>query len=408
MTPWRTFLYAWTLDRAADMLWTTVLAWLATTAPNPAVQGLILSAAVLPNLFMLLVGGALADKYGSAQVAKFTTVAKIALLGALMVSGTGGGALIALALVAAGLGAVDGFHDPALESWGTRLRRPDEQTEAAATEATLWRIAQTAGATLGGLLLGVSATLALSIGIGLYLIQRVLLEHLGRSPAGHWAGKTAPEFQGSAREQIGRGLAFLKNRPVLWATTSMQTLCTLTVGAVLMLLTASLVRDQGWPPVTYGIAAAGFGLGMATGAGTVMKRQQSGKSRRRPADVPYVAFVVGATGHLPLIALILAPETIGPVGLTVVLALFGLLVGPVSPIMHGFRRGQTPEHLFGVVAGTARLVVYGPEPLGPLAAGALVAVGGTKLAFGVIVIAAVSIAGIGAAGARLGEHAAVT
>lgn len=407
MTVWRSFLCAWGLDRCADMMWTTILAWLASDTSHPAAQGLILAAATVPHLAVLLLGGALADKYGSSTVAKLTTLAKASLLLVLLASQAGPASLVLLAGVAAIVGAVDGLHDPSMESWGMRLRPPEEQEEAAAAEATVWRIAQLIGAALAGWLLGLGAVLAVAVTVALYLAQRVFLSLMDR---GVDVEQPAKDDASEAGQPLIRdGLGFIRRRPVFWNTMGVQTVCTLTSGAVMMLLLPRLIRDNDWPAVTYGAAATCFGGGMALGASLIMrfrKRQQESAGQSATRDgIPLMGFGFAAVCHLPLLVLGLATGTVGPVGVVATMLVFGVLLGPVGPILTGYRRARTPEQSRGVVTAAARLITLGPEPLGPLAAGVITGFAGTRSTLVACAVAGIVAAACGAAGAKSADRA---
>lgn len=405
MNAWRAFLCAFTLDRFADMLWTTTLVWLATEADNPSAQGLIVAAAMAPQLAVLMYGGALADRYGSARVASVTTVGKAALLVVLLATTQlEWSGLALLALIAALVGAVDGFHDPAMDSWGARLKRPEDQTSAASTEAILWRVGQLGGSALGGLLLGASAVLALGATVALYLAQRVFL---GAIKAKGAADKVASEDTGqTAQQRVQDALSFLRDNPVLWATMSVQAVCTITIGGVMMLLLPNLVREQEWHPVVYGIAVSAFGAGMMLGA-TGADRYAKARGSRAVGTVPFLAFATAAAGHAVLWVVAGGGGIMGPAGLCVALLVFGGLTGTVGPLLSGYRRSITPETQQGALAAAARLLTLSPEPLGPIAAGVIIGAGGLSTGLWTFGAAGVAAGGVGALGAWRAERGAV-
>lgn len=385
MTPYRAFLAAWTMDRCADMLWTTILAWLAAGADNPNAQGLILAAMVAPYTMLLLLGGATTDTYGSARVATITTVAKAALLLPVLAVSPGDSVpLLLLALVACAIGAVDGFHDPAMDAWGARMQRPGGQRRASAIETILWRTGQFVGAALGGFLIGIGAVIAMAVAVSLYLAQRALLSVLKRRTLTDPVSATSetPTGTRTARQQIREGLRLLHGRPLLWAAIGTRTVCGLSMGATLLLLLPRIVREQGWSTVTYGFAAGVFGAGLAAGAGLVAYREKKGRSTSS-STVPIGAFGLTVGAHVPLLVIAAAMDSIGPVQLVLLMGLFGLALGPVTPILLGFQREQVPGQQQGIVAAAARVFINGLEPVGPLAAGFITSLGGAELALSV-------------------------
>jgi MFS family permease len=377
----RWFLLGYGLDRWADMLWITTLAWLASSASSSAVAGAILGAAFLPHVAALLLGGATADRRGPAAIARATTVAKMLLLGGLLVvQGAGSSSLLLVASVAALLAVVDGFHDPAMDSWGMHLLPPEEQQQAAAAEATVWRVGQSLGAALGGLLVGVGAVYALGAGVVLLALARLTFVLVGRRAV---MPVTDVDADTGARQRIRAGLTFLRRHPVLPTTMAVQVTCTLTSGAALVLLLPALARSQDWPGAVYGIAATCFGLGLIVGSSVVLRGLAAGASRRitRPVRLGLTcAFVASA----PLALLAQARH---PAELVVEVFAYGLMLGPVGPLLSGYRRSQTPTAMSGVVAAATKLLLIAPEPLGPLLVGLLAAA--TSLSTAAYVCAAV-------------------
>lgn len=170
------YLTSYLLDRAGDGLFYVALGWLATRASGDLGAATILAAGSVPRVVMLLVGGALGDRWGLMRTARGTLVLRtllMVLFAFVAIPASPSGLL--LALVAAAFGLVDALHSPALTGLSGVLLRGPAVVRAQGIMSGIGNTVEIVAGPLGGLLLVWRGDAVGWLGAGLALFALVVL-----------------------------------------------------------------------------------------------------------------------------------------------------------------------------------------------------------------------------------------
>lgn len=282
----------WLAGVLASMLGDTVLyfalGW-AASAHGGSVAALVLTAINLPRALLLLIGGAVADRFGAR---------KVMLIGdGVMIAVTVSLALIAFRwetatwlLIGAGLliGVVDAFYLPASGSMPRRLVGAEKLPKALALRQTGGQVVALAGGSLGGLIVsavdlpGAALFDAATFGIVLWVMTSI-------RPAQE-TSKATPRA-GTFRDVVD-GLRIAWRDPVLRAALVLVSAAAGSLLPVISLLMPLFARHHGWGPGAAGIVAAAQSLGVIGIAVLVASRGGS----RRPGRTAALGLIIGGCG----------------------------------------------------------------------------------------------------------------
>ncbi|QXJ22453.1 MFS transporter [Actinomadura graeca] len=135
---------------AGNVAFSVALQW-AATAHGGGAAGTVLACGVLPQMILLLVGGAVADRVGPRRVMITTLAAMVtAALSLAAIAAVAGTPVPLLVCYSAIAGTINGFHLPAATSMVRRLVDEDMLPRALATQKAGQQIAAFVGAPLGG------------------------------------------------------------------------------------------------------------------------------------------------------------------------------------------------------------------------------------------------------------------
>ncbi len=245
--------------------WFVALTWLLVErGESGATIGFVLMIGAIPRAVLMLVGGAVTDRYRPVVVLRVATAAMAALvgLGALFFAG-GGPPIWQLAVLAGLFGATDAFFHPAVGALIPQIVAPERRSRANALIQICDQLTQIAGPVMAGVLIardGEVTTLAV-IGacFGLGLVALALLRTGSRRP-----GPTGRPSIGAA---VTDALRFA------WRTTDVR-LC-LIVAAALSLGTvgpvsvggALLAHERLGGAQSLGVLLGAFGAGALVGVG---------------------------------------------------------------------------------------------------------------------------------------------
>ena len=365
----RRYVYAFSADNLADTTWLVTLGWLASRSGNPATTGLVWVASAVPTLLFTLGGGALVDRYSSAQAAFFTSLARCAaLVGWAVVVGADARSMFALAAIAFVVGAIEGIHLPALDAYPRSLLPVAGQTTGAGILRIPWRAAQIVGPLVAGYFLDCSSALSVAlIGLGLVAATTVLL-------AGLRSGTAAESVhEPSEDSSIRAGLRYVRGHRALPFTITAQAAVNTSSGALTLVALPLKAHALSWSAVSYGSMFAAFGLGLMAATWAVLQWQHRVSETRRVA-VGMACAVIAS-----VVVCAIAPVT--TVALGVLLSFFlGLSLGPVGTLLTGYSLVATEKAFTGRVQALIGLVTTGVEPVGFLVVGLLAAVGSAALA----------------------------
>ncbi|NNG38446.1 MFS transporter [Flexivirga sp. ID2601S] len=359
----RAFLTVYVLDVAADALWLVTLGWVASGAHSSVYTGLVLAAGSIPHVLFLFHGGLSADRVGAGKVLRRTMPLRMALFllwAAVATSVIGAWRLVVVLAVTFAIGAVAGYHDPALQKYPTEFLPRSGRGTAIKIERVSSRFAQAAGAFAGGWLLGHGGVSAASLAAGAaLLVTLAILGRLARTPEKEIVVADADDS--SVRE----GLDYVKKHPILRWTITTQGVVNLISAAAVMAILPLKARHAGWDAGAYGGSFGAYGIGITLG--TAMTLRLTNISTRGGLLIG----VGGATlSSAAVIGIGLATSQALTIGCAFVM---GLTIGPVAPMLSGFAREDVPESLTGRVFSVISVATGGIEPVGSLITGLVAA-----------------------------------
>jgi MFS family permease len=143
---------------------------------NPLDLGFVGLSQFLPALLLVLVTGAVADRYRRRTIMAVCLVLEALFAAALLLfSATGMGAVWLIFLILAGFGTARAFYGPAQQSLLPNLVPPEILSNAIALNSTGWQISTIVGPVAGGLLYGISPEAAYGSALALLMLAAVLV-----------------------------------------------------------------------------------------------------------------------------------------------------------------------------------------------------------------------------------------
>ncbi|MEW2488150.1 MFS transporter [Streptomyces sp. NPDC048411] len=238
------------------------LGW-AASAHGGQMAALVLTAITLPRTVLLLLGGAVGDRFGARRVMVTGDVAMLAAVLALAVAartwGTPPWMLLGFAAV---VGTVDAFYLPATGSMPRRLVSTEQLPRAMALRQAGGQVASLFGAPLGAVLVamaGLSGTALVDAGTFAAVLAVMV-----------WVRPTA-EAERSPRAEsllagIVGGVKLAATDPVLRPALLLTAAAAAGLLPAVALLSPLLARSNGWGPGSAGLVAAGQGVGILLAA----------------------------------------------------------------------------------------------------------------------------------------------
>ncbi|GHF28640.1 hypothetical protein GCM10018790_02590 [Kitasatospora xanthocidica] len=252
------------------------LGW-AASAHGGGAAGLVLTAITVPRTVLVLLGGAVADRFGARRVMLAGDAVMLAATVALALAAGGPGTppLWLLVAAAAVIGTVDAFYLPASGSMPSRLVPADRLPRALALRQAGGQGAVLLGAPLGGLLVaagglsGAAAADAASFGVVLLVLLRV--RPGGGAPS---AGPVVAPSAGPAGllREAASGVRLALGDPLLRAALLLTGAAAGALLPVVSLLGPLLARAHGWTAGTAGLVSGGQAAGVLAVAGLVAWR----------------------------------------------------------------------------------------------------------------------------------------
>jgi MFS family permease len=353
-----------------------------TTTGSATLTGLAVFFNFLPAVLAAFFGGVVVDRLGFrvasivADLASSAAVAAIPFLHATV--GIELWQLMALVFLGAlldapGATARAALLPDAVELAGVPMER------ASGIRGAIQEGSQLLGAPIGGILVAtVGATAALWIDAASFLVSAALVALLiPRAQA-----KEGEKERGRFWAELGEGLKFIRDRPLVRAL-------------VLMVLLSNLIEAPGTVVLTVfaeqeyeSASALGLMLGVLGGTALVGALAYSAVGHRFPRRRTYLwCFAIVPVGYLALATLPSLPVAL------VAIAVMGLAAGPINPLLFTVMTEIVPVHLRGRAFGAVRAGAWASIPLGILLGSALVAFAGvaaTLLAMGVSLAALVA------------------
>jgi Transmembrane secretion effector len=230
------------------------------------------------------------------------------------------------------------------------------------------------GPPLAGVLFGAGATLVFASATGAFLMAAGLLLLVPSR-----ARPTAPPERSSAWREASAGVRFVIRHPVLRRISAL-----VAVNAAAWDAWAALFVLYAVAPGPLGLSSAGYGVLLALlGAGGLIGAivAPALTSRIGPARV----LAIGALGTVVFLVTPALAVATPPVALAIVIA--GVGSGTWNVLVASLRQRVIPEPMLGRATAAARLMGWGPRPLGAAAAGGLAAATDVRTAMAVIGLA---------------------
>jgi MFS family permease len=287
----RNFRLLWTgmsVSLLGDGIFIVAIAWQAYAVSNhPASLAYIGLATSLPQIFLLLFGGAVSDRMNRQSVLCLADLVRGMVVGSLAVVTAFGSAQLWELYVFAGLiGIATAFASPALDAMVPQLVPLGELTQANAVDQVVRPVSlQLAGPALGGLAVAtVHLAGAFALDALTFLFSALCVVRMSPVAA---TGPVGPV--NSYRHEIREGLRYVRGQVWLWGTFLSATFTYLLFIGPTQVLLPYIVRNtlhQG--PSTYGIVLAAGGVGALFG-GLLMGRAHE---PRRPVTWIYTWWTV--------------------------------------------------------------------------------------------------------------------
>jgi MFS family permease len=352
-----------------------------TTTGSATLTGLAVFFNFLPAVIAAFFGGVVVDRLGFrvasivADLASSAAVAAIPFLHATV--GIELWQLMSLVFLGAlldapGATARAALLPDAVELAGVPMER------ASGIRGAIQQGSQLLGAPVGGILVAtVGATAALWIDAASFLVSAALVAFL--IPR---ARAKESEERGRFWAELGEGLTFIRDRPLVRALVLMVLLSNLIEAPGIVVLTVFAEQEYD------SASALGLMLGVLGGTALVGALAYSAVGHRFPRRRTYLwCFAIVPVGYLALATLPSLPVAL------VAIAVMGLAAGPINPLLFTVMTEIVPANLRGRAFGTIRAGAWASIPLGILLGSVLVAVAGvaaTLLAMGTLLAALVA------------------
>jgi MFS family permease len=246
-----------------DGIFIVAVAWQAyTISDRPSALAYVGLATSVPQVALLLLGGAVSDRFPRRSLLFWADVARgLAVGGLALLLAFGDAHLYQLCLVGAVIGTATAFASPALDALVPQIVPEDELTQANAIDQFVRPTAvQLAGPALGGLAVavlhpwGAFAADAVTFAFSAFCVLRM-------KPV------AAPPAAGSLRHDVTEGLRYVRDHVWLWATFVCATFTYLLfIGPTQVLLPYVVRNTLHHGASTYGAVLAAGGVGAVTGA----------------------------------------------------------------------------------------------------------------------------------------------
>lgn len=363
------------LAAAANGIALVAFPWLVLQRTGNATgASIVAGAATLPLVFATLLSGTAVDFLGRRRVAMLSDAMSALSLAAIPVLAMTMGADVLNTAVLSGLAALGALFDPA----GVTARQsmlPEATTRAGWTldhtnslyEAG-FNLGYITGPGVGGMLIatigGINTMWVTAGAFGLSILSMAVLRLQG-------ADRPDPEQRpDGVVSGVMEGLRFV------WHNRVLRTLGLIDLALIGLYLPMESVLFPKYfsdrnEPAQLGWVLMALSIGGLIGAlsWTVLSRFASRRATVLTA-VSIYGVAITVIAFLPPLPLIL-----------VLVALIGLVYGPIGPIYNTLLQARTPEHLRGRVVGVMTSMAYASGPLGLMLAGPLIDTFGLKAAF---------------------------
>ena len=196
---------------------------------DPMDLGIIGLVQFLPLLLLVLVTGAVADRFGRRLVMGAATALELACAGAILFFSLRGlTSPLPIFIALAGMGTARAFHGPASQSLVVNLVPEHDFANAVAWNASSWQVASIVGPVAGGLLYGIGPNVAYGIAAAMFLAALLLIMQIPKPPV-------RGEVKKVTFSSLFDGLRFIRSEKVVLGAISLDLFAVLLGGAVALL-----------------------------------------------------------------------------------------------------------------------------------------------------------------------------
>lgn len=368
-----TFSAAYAASFLGDQMWFVTLGWAAAQLNSARETSLVMAIGSIPRAPLLLIGGAVADRFGPLRTSITSQSARLVLLvgGAIALLVTRSSSVSVLICIAFAFGVLDAIHTPALGAVAPGLLPAQDLTGGQGVLQGIQRLAMVLGAPVGGLAVAFgSVPLALCLVATLFALSWSTLRRL-RPVDGLKNPQSAPRSSSFTKEILD-GLRVTASEPVVLGILVVMTALNFGLAGQLNVGVVLLANENHWAATGFAVMLSSFAVGAALGAFAVTASRRT----HRPVAV---ALVWVATGATSLASLALTSSLwVG----CILVASAGLAFGPASALLMGSLQARTqPSHVARVTA-LSTFASVGLTPIAYLAFGALADRFSTAVAFG--------------------------
>ncbi len=316
-------------------------------------------AARLPWLLFGLISGALVDRMDRRKVmvvASMTRGIAVGLLG--LAVGTGRGELVVIYAAAFALGVCETFFDTSAEAFVPRLVERDELPAANGRLQAVEFVGNSfVGPPIGAVLFAGVAAAPFVVDSASFLLAGVLILLI----PGTYRSERRPE-QGVV-EDVVSGLRWLLRQRVLRTLTILAGVTNLVMFGITSTFVLFAQERLGVSDAGFGVLLAMLGLGGLVGA----------------IAAPRLVLAFGAgtvvriTLALQIVIVLVFSRLTAPVPAGALMALFSAGIASWNVVAISLRQSLTPDEVRGRVAGAARTLAWGTQPVGALLGGVIAA-----------------------------------
>ena len=311
----------------------------------------------LPWFLFALLSGALVDRLDRKKVMVVTDVLRAIGIGILAVGvWTGDAGLVAVYVIGFGLGVAETFFDTSAEAMTPNLVTDAQLPSANGRLQALEFVGGSlAGPPIGAFLFALAAALPFVVDSVSFLVAAVLIALIPGS------FKSQRTTQATIIEDIKEGIGWLWRQRVLRSLVIMAGVINLIAFGVFAIFVLYAQDILGVDEIGYGLLIATVGVGGLVGAFVspkVVGLVGPGNTLR---------LVLGLSGVLSLAFVFVS----SPLVAGVIMLFFGFVITGWNVVSVSLRQSLTPDDLRARVAGSARLLAWGTQPLGALLGGIL-------------------------------------
>ena len=344
-------------------------------------MGIVGALQTLPDLFLGMVAGAIADRSDRKRMMFLADLGRAALTALIPLSvALGGPTMAVILLVAAPMSILRAFFLAGYTASVPTLVGRSQVGRANSYFEAIYSMGFIVGPAIAGVLaatIGPGPTLAIDAvsfalsAVGLLFVRRNL-----RAPVDRPRRRLVTE--------IREGIDFIAASPTLRTVILFWGVISILMAPLVTALAVHVTRDLGQPPSILGLILAAYGVGTVIGA--LLTARRVGRGR-------VAAALVGGNIVMGLSLLVMATTVAIPLQVAAGLVA-GIAQSTVLITYLTLRTAHSPDELLGRIGSTARTISLGLQPVGLLVGGALIDLtsGSVAIALMGIGVAVVSLA----------------